>query len=64
MHETTWKPWIKTLAIDKVTQLCCLCLHSNNHNEVIEEQSLNFSKNQPELTVGLELTFHKGALQL
>jgi len=58
MHETTWKPWIKTLAIDTTV------LHNNNHNAVIEEQSLNFSKNQPKLTVGFELTFHKGALQL
>ena len=41
-----------------------LCLHNNNHNEVIEEQSLNFIKNPPETAVGLELTFHKGALQL
>jgi len=40
-----------------------LCLHNNNHNEVIKEQSLNFGKNQPEQTVGLELTFHKGVLQ-
>jgi len=43
-------------------------LHNNNHNEAIKEQSLNFVKNQPEQTVGLELTceltFHEGALQL
>jgi len=64
IHKTTWKPWIKTLAIDYGTQLCCLCLHINNHNEVIKEQSLKFSKNPPETTVSLELTFHKGALQL
>ena len=34
------------------------------HNEAIKEQSLNFGKNQPEQTVGLELAFYKGALQL
>jgi len=46
------------------TQLCSLCLHNNNHNKAIKEQSLNFSKNQPEQTVGLELIFYEGALQL
>jgi len=64
LHKTTWKPWIKTLAINQGTQLCCLCLDNNNHNEAIKEQSLNFGKNQLEQTVGFELTFHEGALQL
>ena len=42
--------------------LFCFCLQSSNHNEIIQQQSLHFAKNQLEQTTESQLTIYKGVL--
>ena len=49
------------LSIDWGAQLCYLCLH-HNRNEAVEQQILNFDKNQAEHVMESKITQYKSAL--